>query len=661
MKKFLLIFSMIFVHLLAISQTFDDVTTASGIQVLPGMGDLALWIDYNNDGWLDFFGGTENETFLYKNNGDGTFTNVSASLGLTGLMPRTAAVGDFDNDGYDDLLICSFHISVPVTIYRNKNGEGFEEAYSTNNSAHRAIWIDYNTDGLLDFIVSGESGNSYLYLNQGNNNFVNASEQISFTNGTSSVPAAGDFNNDGLPDIYFASANTTKTNRLFMNVAGQSIKDATYTAGVSDFRRSVSVAWGDMDNDGFLEIYYGNISSNRNVLLHNKGNCKFEDVTLAAGVQDAGDARTCTWQDINNDGWCDLFTTNHVNPNKLYINNADGTFTNIANSVNISGPQDGFGVSWGDYDKDGDLDVLIAGHSYGMVLMNNNMNTEFSFLNIKLVGVYDNRSAIGARVTLYCDGQMQIREVNGGRGATGQDALELHFGLGEATKVDSVHIKWPSGALQKVFNINANQFITIEQEGNIPPTRFRLHYPLPDSVYTAPEVEFAWQKSTDPDSPDLPLYLLHIFTSQNDTIIGPLADTIHSVQMANWMSSDTCYWHVQASDGIDITQSWDQFQLQYESGTYISQQVVYQMNGFSVKHYYYAKENSKLHIQLESDNEKSIIGEIIDLNGKVLNQFQITIPKGISQHNISIPNSRNICLIRLQSGIQQLSFKLTSQ
>ena len=152
MKKYLLILFLLYLRILASGQSFTNISSQSGIEIAPAMGDLVVWLDHNNNGWLDFFGGTESEVFFYENNGDGTFTNIIANSGLNDIFPRAVAIGDCDNDGYDDLLISSFYINVPPKVYKNLNGQGFEEVFSPLgvSNSHRAVWIDFNGDGLID-------------------------------------------------------------------------------------------------------------------------------------------------------------------------------------------------------------------------------------------------------------------------------------------------------------------------------------------------------------------------------------------------------------------------------------------------------------------------------------------------------------------------------
>jgi hypothetical protein len=562
LEKILLLLTAICLSQSLSGQIFTDVTQQAGINVQAAMGDVIVWIDYNNDSYPDFFGSSQLETFFYKNNADNTFTDITSQSGLSAVSPRGLAVGDYDNDGFSDLLISSLDMGTAIKIYRNNSGNGFYESWTFGYHADRGIWLDYNVDGLIDvFFNTGTA--VYLYRNNGDGTFTDISWLQGFAFNSGITSAAADYDNNGLPDIYCTVHNTNYTNRLYRNEAGGHYADVTYAAGVTDFRNGAAQAWGDYDNDGYLDLYIGNISSNRNVLFHNDQDGTFTDVTLAAGVPDAGDARTCSWVDVNHDGLLDLFTTNHVNTNKLYKNNGNGTFTDIGISANIQDPSDGFAVSWGDYDRDGDQDVLFAGHSYAMRLLRNDGGNALNYLNIKLVGTYDNRSAIGTRLTFYYNNLFQIREVNGGRGAVEQDDLCVHLGLGAASLVDSILIQWPDGMLQKEYSVNANQFITITQAGDVPPSMFHLLSPLPSLVNTGNQIMFRWSASSDPDSGNNIHYTLYIESPGHDTVIGPLADTFALVSAQPWMDNDSVYWYVRADDGAQIRFSWERWPLNY--------------------------------------------------------------------------------------------------
>ncbi len=442
------------------SQTFTDVTVDAGIVLSASMGNTVVWLDYDNDGWLDFYGNTNEFAFFYKNNGNGTFTDITTSTGLSDTDPASVAVADFDKDGYVDLLIVPINISLPMRIYKNMSGNNFQIVFEGQSGIERAIWLDFEGDGDLD-IFCNTGGFPLLYLNDGESNFTESAAGMDFNNNSGITSAAADMNNDGFTDIYtciYGSAN-----RLYKNIAGGNVEDISFSAHVADYNKGVSQSWGDYDNDGFLDLYVSNIQSNRNILYKNLGDETFLDVTYDADVADAGDARTSAWIDFNNDGLMDLFTTNHINENRLYQNNGDGTFTDVAEEWNIRNPEDGFGISWGDYDLDGDQDVLICGHNNTMRLLRNDGNNLGNYLDIELKGVFDNASGIGTRIVVYVDGQMTVQEINGGRGARCQDALIAHFGLAAATQADSLIVKWQSGMVQKLYGVSANQLITIVQ------------------------------------------------------------------------------------------------------------------------------------------------------------------------------------------------------
>jgi len=561
----------------ALAQTFVDVTVPAGINLNPALGHVVVWIDHNQDGWLDFFGSTDQESFFYENNGDGTFTDITSQSGLSSLDTESLAVADYNCDGYPDLLITSNNQSIPAKVYKNNVGNGFTEAFIAEDGAYRAIWLDYNYDGHLDmFCNTGYF--PLLFLNDGNGNFTNVADDMGFNQNSGSTSAVSDYNNDGLLDIYCTT--NSGTNRLYKNLAGENFIDVTFEAQVSDFRDGVAQCWGDYNDDGWMDLYIANIGSNRNILFRNEGNGTFDDVTIAAGVGDAGDARTCSWLDVNNDGLLDLFTTNHINPNKLYLNNGNETFSDVASDLSIDSPIDGFGLSWGDYDRDGDLDVLIAGHFGPLNLLRNDMVIVDHYLDVLLLGNYDNKTGIGARITVFFEGESSIREVNGGTGARSQDATELHFGLGSTQMVDSILILWPSGMKQKLFDIAANQLITIEQEGNVPPSYFHLLEPNPDSIVAGQQVSFIWRSSIDPDSGNQIEYFVHLHTPQRDTVIGPLSDTTIIIDMKAWMESDSTYWFVKASDGFDYRNSWEVWLLNYSYYVNIREQDINKFKRF---------------------------------------------------------------------------------
>lgn len=648
-EKIVLIFLITLIGTMANAQTFVDITSSAGINLPAGLGDVVVWMDYNNDDYPDFFCSSDSQTSFYKNNGDGTFMDITQQTNLGNTSPFTLSVGDYNNDGYADLLITSMNIGDPVKVFRNNQSNGFEVVYSTVFHGIRAIWMDFNNDGLLD-IFCNTGSNAYMLKNKGDDTFEDISEGMGFNPYSGETASAADVNNDGFLDIYCTNSSTSKTNRLYLNEAGSAFFDVTFSSGTSDFRSGVAQSWGDFNSDGHMDLYIGNISSNRNILFENNGNVHFTDQTLVAGVSDDGDARTNAWIDFNNDGLLDLFTTNHVNPNKLYHNNGDGTFTDIAQNAGISSPQDGFSVSWADYDKDGDVDVLISGHSYSTKLLRNDGGNSMNYLNVRLVGEYDNKSGIGSRVTIYCNGQAQVREVNGGRGSVSQDDLSLHFGVGNCEIVDSLIINWPSGMLQKQYNVSVNQFITIIQDGNVPPTLFHLITPLPDSIYSGTEVLFSWSMAFDPDSSGQVNYYININGLQNDTTLGPFLDTTQMVIMSNWMNDDSVFWSVIANDGSSIRRSWEEWPIFYSGTIGIEYLGKSPENDFLILSYQHLLSTEEIKLDIEVFDYAEINAILISIEGMMVNEFNTKrLFNGI--HSLHFP-VRN-----LQSGIYILLLK----
>jgi hypothetical protein len=454
---------------------FKDVINEVGIGEIGFLGQTAVWGDFNNDGCLDLFVANTDfdppNVFLFRNNCDGTFHNVTAGSGIRETPLRSASLADFDNDGLLDLIVGTIMVSAPPILYKNLDGNTFldvsEEAgiAKEGSTINHVVWADYDQDGFVDFFEAGE-GVSFLYHNERNGTFSEVTEKSGIDPLLSANSAVWfDSNNDGFQDLFVAKDGL---NKFYINNKDGSFTDMTDSAGVGGELtwRSVAACKGDFNRDGLFDLYVGNIGSSRNALYRNDGDGKFTDVTFESGTDIAGDARTCNWVDFDGDKWVDLFVTNHSTPSRLFKNMGNGEFIDVATQVGLDLPIDVFGSSWGDFNNDGFIDVFLNGH-IGMALMKNS-GTDSNFLILRLIGdgVFTNTSAIGTRVEIDTSSGIQIREVSGGEGCCSQDMLPVHFGLGNDKKVDII-VKWTSGedCVFEGISVTGGQLFSVLENG----------------------------------------------------------------------------------------------------------------------------------------------------------------------------------------------------
>jgi hypothetical protein len=440
------------------AQLYTDVTSSMGINV-PGLGSGAGWSDLDGDGDLDLLVSTSSgqSVFLYRNDGS-AFTDVFASSGLSS-EARNFAIGDYDNDGLDDLTFISFGY-IDTKLYHNLGGLLFDDVSDTapvfGTYSWRCSWVDYNDDGYLDLYLCGTT--SYLFRNNGNSTFTECAAAAGIQAGGRSC-AWLDYDNDGLEDCYVGRSGSP--NLLYRNLGNGTFQELGMAAGVADPNGTSGVCAGDYDGDGWFDLYSVNISSPRNYLYRNLGNGTFQDVTIACGVSDVGDGRSATFLDIDYDGLIDLFASNHVNPNRLYHNNGTGSFTDIASALGIDEPPDPFGTAFGDYDGDGDVDVFLATHFGNSLLRCDGVTNHW--LVIRLTGTVSNRSAIGTVVHCTAGGVSSWQRVDGGHGMGDSDSQALEFGLGGSTGPVEVEISWPSGLVESYNDLVADTHIDITE------------------------------------------------------------------------------------------------------------------------------------------------------------------------------------------------------
>lgn len=468
----------------------------------------AAWGDFDNDGWIDLFvgnwyqGGERNS--LYRNNWDGTFTAVTSGPIATDAAAYTlgASWGDYDNDGWLDLVVGNFASSTPNFLYRNTGNGTFVRMTSTtvgtvaaDASATRSVsWADYDGDGYLDlFAANGSldfSAKDFLYHNSRDGRFTRVTSsavEAQFLQSWQGLWA--DYDNDGDMDL-FVTHGEFQGNALFRNDGSGQFTNVVAACGLGDLGECTGAAWGDYDNDGDLDLIvasHGGMGGTpvnpgppqRNLLYRNKGNGTFERITTGIVVEDGDYYDSCAWVDYDNDGWLDLFVTvggfgfaqQPLIKNRLYRNLSDGTFAKVTQGSLVTDGVNPVGCAWGDYNNDGFPDVFVAfGGVFGAQrngLYRNNGNTN-NWIKLKCVGTISNRSAIGAKVRVLADidgtNRWQMRQIVGSEGLGSFNSLDVMIGLGDATNISTLRIEWPSGIVQEFHDVAAKQTLTMVEQ-----------------------------------------------------------------------------------------------------------------------------------------------------------------------------------------------------
>ncbi len=509
--------------------------------IVESMGTGVAFIDYDNDGWMDLFipngtrfsgapAGVTNR--LYRNNRDGTFTDVTEKAGLlrTG-WAEGVTIGDYNNDGFEDIFLTYWGENV---LYRN-NGDGtFTDVTQKAGLLHGGqhwgagcTWVDYNRDGWLDLFVSHyarfntkqvprkgssdscnwkgvptycgprglETDTMRLYRNNGDGTFTDVSQASGIAKPTGSYGlsvVAADFDEDGWPDLFVACDSTPSL--LFLNqhdgtFAEQAIERGVALSEDGAEQSGMGVVAGDYNCDGHLDLFKPHFADDTPGLYRNDGRGHFTETTMEArlGVETRFVNFGCGLEDFDNDGWPDLFvSTGSVYPEVerqlaqlpfrtpcYFFRNLDGkVFEELIDEAGpaIAQPRVGRGCAFGDFDNDGDVDILLAAVGEPPVLLRNDGALPGHWLKVRLIGTKSNRSAIGARVIARYNGRAQAQERQAQSSFLSANDPRLHFGLGEAKSAD-LEVWWPSGRRDRFPAVPARRLVTIREGAGIVETK----------------------------------------------------------------------------------------------------------------------------------------------------------------------------------------------
>jgi len=460
-------------------QSFTRVTSGA-IVTDGGHGVGCSWADIDNDGDPDLYvtngivNGAE-VNYLYQNNGDGTFTSLTGNVTVQDdPFSESSSWGDFNNDGSLDLFVANsrFGIRPHFDFLFVNNGSGdFQKisggALGAQQYDSRSVsWVDYNSDGLLDVFIASESGRNFLYRNEGDSTFSSVDAGALTTDARVSAACAwADYDLDGDPDVFVGNLSN-QNNTLYRNDGGDVFTAITGVDISNNGGNSIGCSWGDYNNDGYPDLFVANFNNQNNFLYRNNGDGTFARIASGDIVGNGGSSFGSAWGDYDNDGFLDIFVTNLSNQNNfLYRNNGDETFSRVSTGDIVSNGGQSEGCAWADYDLDGDLDMYAVNfEGQGNFLYQNDGNTN-AWINVLLKGTTSNNSGIGAKVAVKTATGWQYREVSGQTGYQSQNSLNVEFGLGTATTIDSLIVTWPSGAVDVQESVSVNQFLTITESG----------------------------------------------------------------------------------------------------------------------------------------------------------------------------------------------------
>ncbi len=495
------------------------------------MGSGCAFVDVDNDGWLDIVlingkdwkpRGRRSTGALYRNNHNGTFSDITRGSGLDiEIYGLGVSAADYDNDGRDDLYITALDGD---HLFHNEGGGHFRDVTreaGIRNTAFpaSAVWFDYDRDGLVDLFVANyvqwnpkadlwcsldgatksyctpesyKGVSSKLYRNLGGGRFEDVTEKAKLYDPTSKSLGVTvlDYDGDGWPDLFVA--NDTQPNKLYHNLRNGTFREEGMRAGVAygedgAARGAMGVDAADYDRSGRMHLLVGNFSNQMLGLYHNEGNGLFVDEAPRSTVGRSSLLSLtfgCFFFDYDNDGWPDIFAANgHIDeeigrvqpkvqfrePPLLFRNAGKGRFEDVSKTAgpDFALPMVARGAAYGDFDHDGDLDLLISTNHGPARLLRNDGGNRNRWLSLRLIGTKSNRDGIGAVVRVESASGRQTQVVHSGSSYCSQSDLALTFGLGQDAQAAAVEIQWPSGVKQRITNVAANQFLTFEESRGV--------------------------------------------------------------------------------------------------------------------------------------------------------------------------------------------------
>lgn len=492
MKVKIILFSIVlFICTLVLkAQTFTNVARQIGIQstyfddyYVPGGG--AGFADYDNDGDIDLIVAGRSHFIFYRND-NGYFTDITGQTGInfTGDCLKSVVWGDYNNDGWRDVYLTSWYSG--SRLYKNNGNGTFSDVTSSsgliiplNYQTTTAAWGDINRDGFLDIYICnygniegyGEQPN-YFYKNNGNGTFTDITVSSGAKDSLYKKPLSivmFDYNLDGWQDIYI-SMDKYQRSTLFKNLGNGTFQDVTYSSHTECYFDAMGTAVGDYNHDGLLDMHISN-GPPGNATFRNNGNGTFTDVAVSTNTTINKECWGNSFIDYDNDGWCDLYASASAGIDMcdvLYKNNRNGTFSNIGFGLGINDSTYTYGVAKGDYNNDGYPDIIATMSRDSVAHFYKNSGGSNNWIKLKCIGVQSNRDAIGTIVSSYTAGDLNRQVILGGNSFLSSDDVELIIGLGTADKADSIVINWTNGHVDRSYNIQKNgRYTAIEGSGVI--------------------------------------------------------------------------------------------------------------------------------------------------------------------------------------------------